>query len=174
MNTNNNELFFKYEDKTYPDLIRRGWHSQYIIPIAQKFCRGKVIDIGNSRDSWTFPGAQDCCDLNNKVPWNDAMKIPVENEYYNAIFSSHCLEHLADYFGGLCEWTRILKPGGMLFLYLPDSEAMPYWKPCNDRRHLHILKPEDLKYDLENLGYKNILISGTDLAFSWSIVGQKK
>lgn len=166
-------MFFEYNEKTYPNLIRRGWHSQYIFPIAQKFCKGKIIDIGNSKDSWAFPDATDCCDLTNDPPWNDAMNIPVKDNWYNSVFSSHCLEHVPDYYGALTEWTRILKPDGILFLYLPDSDACPYWKPCNDRRHLHILRPDDLKYDLEKLGYINILIGNTDLAYSWSIVAQK-
>ena len=164
------DKFFEYEGKMYPDLIRRGWHSQYIMPVAQKFCTGTGIDIGNSKDSWAFPGATDCCDLNNDAPWNNAMKIPVNDKHYNFVFSSHCLEHLDDYIGGLMEWKRILKPGGILFLYLPDSDACPYWKPCNDLRHRHILRPNDIKYDLENLGFKNILVSGTDLAHSFSVV----
>ncbi len=45
------------------------------------------------------------------------------------VFSSHCLEHL-ERVGkrALRLWLRKLKPGGILFLYLPH-ESMRLWNP---------------------------------------------
>lgn len=41
------------------------------------------------------------------------------------IFSSHLLEHIANWKGALKEWWRILKQGGYLVLYLPDKHEYP-------------------------------------------------
>lgn len=164
-------MFFEYNNRQYPSLVRGGCHSQYILPVAQKFCVGKGIDIGCAKDSWAFPGA-DKCDLTMASPWNDALKIPMKDDHYDFVFSSHCLEHIADYYSALVEWTRVIKPNGILFLYLPSVDC-EYWRPANDRKHLHILYPADIKYDLSKLGYDPILLSGTDLAYSYSVVARK-
>ena len=43
----------------------------------------------------------------------------------DTIFSSHLLEHIANFPAALKEWWRILKPGGHLILYLPDEDEYP-------------------------------------------------
>lgn len=161
--------YFEYKGKIYPDYIRRGNHAQYILPVAGKMCVGKGIDIGAGNEKWAFPGA-DTCDLNSDPPWNDATKIPVNSDHYDFVFSSHCLEHIPDYYAALQEWIRIIKPGGVLFLYLPSIEC-EYWRPSNDRKHLHILYPDDVKYDFISLGITNIVVSGIDAAYSYCIYG---
>jgi ADP-heptose:LPS heptosyltransferase/predicted SAM-dependent methyltransferase len=40
-------------------------------------------------------------------------------------YSSHCLEHVADYQACLKEWWRVIKPSGFLVLYLPDEDEYP-------------------------------------------------
>jgi ADP-heptose:LPS heptosyltransferase/predicted SAM-dependent methyltransferase len=40
-------------------------------------------------------------------------------------FSSHCLEHVADWKACLKEWWRVIKPAGYLVLYLPDEDEYP-------------------------------------------------
>ena len=167
-----NSNFFEYKNKLYPDFIRRGNATQYILPVAQKICSGNGIDIGSNNNDWAFPGA-DTCDLNNQPPWNDANKIPVSDGYYDFVFSSHCLEHIPDYYAALIEWVRILKSGGILFLYLPSIEC-EYWRPANDRKHLHILYPKDVEYDLRSLGLHSLFVSGIDAAYSYCVCGEKE
>jgi ADP-heptose:LPS heptosyltransferase/predicted SAM-dependent methyltransferase len=41
------------------------------------------------------------------------------------VFSSHTLEHIADYKAALKEWWRVIKQGGHLVLYLPDEDEYP-------------------------------------------------
>lgn len=45
------------------------------------------------------------------------------------IFSSHCLEDFEDTAGVLREWFRVLKPSGLLVLFLPDQQR--YLAHCN-------------------------------------------
>ena len=47
----------------------------------------------------------------------------VDDESYDFVLSSHCLEHLADSLGGLREWMRVLRPAGVLALVVPHKDA---------------------------------------------------
>lgn len=45
----------------------------------------------------------------------------IEAEKYDFVLSCHNLEHVANPIKALYEWKRVLKPGGMLVLVLPDK-----------------------------------------------------
>jgi SAM-dependent methyltransferase len=53
----------------------------------------------------------------------DATDIPLADSTQEFIVAAHVLEHLIDPFAGLYEWSRLLKPGGQLFMTLPDHDA---------------------------------------------------
>ena len=46
----------------------------------------------------------------------------VEDETYDFVVSSHCLEHLVDTHEGIKNWFRIIKPGGFLIVVVPDED----------------------------------------------------
>jgi predicted SAM-dependent methyltransferase len=52
----------------------------------------------------------------------DARNIPLPDDYADIVFSSECLEHFPwkEYQSALKEWCRILKPGGMIRIEVPD------------------------------------------------------
>ncbi len=53
---------------------------------------------------------------------NDAVNITgVGDEVYDFVFSSHCLEHIANPIKALKEWLRIIKTGGHVVLILPEK-----------------------------------------------------
>jgi SAM-dependent methyltransferase len=45
-----------------------------------------------------------------------------EDESFDFVFSSHCLEHLSDADEGLRNWLRVLKPGGHMVVCVPDED----------------------------------------------------
>lgn len=49
------------------------------------------------------------------------------------VYSSHCLEHCEDWRAALAEWCMMLRPGGRLFLYLPDVDHYTTANP--EHRH---------------------------------------
>lgn len=46
----------------------------------------------------------------------------VDNNSYDFVVSSHCLEHLNDPNIGLKNWIRIIKPGGHLVITIPEED----------------------------------------------------
>jgi predicted SAM-dependent methyltransferase len=51
----------------------------------------------------------------------DACKLPIEDESYDAIYSSHILEHIDHrLFEPLREWLRVLKIGGEILVAVPN------------------------------------------------------
>jgi SAM-dependent methyltransferase len=158
--------FIEYKGKKYPKFQSEGNASQFAIPFAKHICKGKGVDIGFHKEDWKFPGAigADLIDTTNSY---HAMSLPNDLDY---IYSSHCLEHLPDWVAALEFWALMLKKGGNIFLYLPHPDQ-EYWKPWNNRKHLHALYPESVKECLESFGIKDVVVSERDLNHSFSVIG---
>jgi SAM-dependent methyltransferase len=158
-----------YKGKDYPHFQAEGNASQFAIPFAKHFCKGYGIDVGCNRQEWCFPGAIGV-DLNFKDE-NTAYSFEYKDLDY--VYSSHCLEHLPDWVTALDYWTANLKPGGVLFLYLPHYNQ-EYWRPFNNRKHIHMFSAESIRDYMIDRGYINIFHSDRDMNDSFMIVGEKK
>jgi SAM-dependent methyltransferase len=56
---------------------------------------------------------------------------------YDAVLSSHVLEHVADPLGALREWLRVLRPGGHVLIVLPHREGtFDHRRPVTALEHL--------------------------------------
>ena len=155
-------MLFHYKNSTYPTYLREGNACQFITPVAQHFCKGRGLDIGAGK--WPLPGA---------IPvelkdGGDAMDLPAGP--FDYVFSSHCLEHLADPIAALEHWKTRLTEGGVLFLYLPHPD-MEYWRPENCRKHRHSWAPERMAQIVKALGFKNVIHSERDMAWSFCVTG---
>jgi len=73
----------------------------------QKIC----ISQNRGRSNWLV------CNLNNE-------RYPFEDNSIDAVYSSHCLEHLKDRDHAFWEINRILKPGGLAFIKVPHKSFM--------------------------------------------------
>ena len=168
----NREDLFSYEFNgvLYPNYLRDGNMMQYIRPLAEKYCIGKGIDIGGGK--WPF--CERVVDSGNE----DALNF--NGEDYDFIFSSHCLEHLDKPRVALRYWLTKLRPGGVLFLYLPHPD-MEYWRPGNHKGtscdppspHRNIWEPHVAAAMVGFAGFRDIIYSGRDLAWSYCVVGWK-
>ena len=156
--------FFEYQGKLYPSYIRDGHAADFIIPAAYKFCIGKGLDIGGTKDCH-YPGAQ----IINIDPPSIYHATNLPDEKYDYIFSSHTLEHIENYLETLLYWRAHLREDGVLFLYLPHPD-MAYWHPQNCKKHRHIFTPEQIGLALKGLEYKDILCSCRDLYWSFAVV----
>lgn len=158
----------QYNNRTYPHFQAEGNASQFSIPFAKHFCKGVGYDIGCNRLDWAYPGAT-AVDLLFDDEW-EAYNLPDTKVDY--IYSSHCLEHLPDWIKALDYWTDKIRTGGVLFLYLPHYNQ-EYWRPWNNRKHLHVFSPEIIKDYMTERGYINIFYSDRDMNDSFMIVGEK-
>ena len=114
--------------------------AQFAIPYAKHFCKGYGYDIGCNKKEWAFPES-----IPIDLKFNDgfsALNLPKKNVNY--IFSSHCLEHLDNWVIAMNYWYDCLMSGGILFLYLPHYYKK-FWRPWNNRNHIHIMDPKILK-----------------------------
>jgi SAM-dependent methyltransferase len=153
---------FEYRGDLYPDYLRRGNAARFIAPTAQQFCQGRGLDVGAG--PWPFGDAQPV-ELRDG---GDAMDLPAGQ--FDYVFSSHCLEHLANPVAAIEHWKTRIRPGGVLFLYLPHP-SQKYWRPVNCRKHLHIFHPADTADMLRDLGFENVIHGERDLAWSFAAVG---
>lgn len=166
------EKLFTYAGTRYPDYLKRGNAMQFVEPFARRFCVGKGVDVGCGE--WPLAGAIPV-ELKHGL---DAYKLPRECTELDYVFSSHCLEHLTDPFTALEHWRdRLKRPEqvvepGVIFLYLPHPD-MRYWRPEHCRKHRHLFHPEDVVAMLRALGFKDILCSERDLAWSFAVVGHR-
>lgn len=159
------DRLYNYKGKIYPSYLKSGNAARFIEPYGKELCKGVGLDIGGVFN-WYLPGAK-AINIFAHDNW-DAYNLPAGE--YDYIFSSHTLEHLPNPVKALEYWKAHIKPGGVLFLYLPHPD-MEYWLPQNDRKHLHVFHPEDMKKLLLDLGFENVLASERDLYWSYSVVG---
>tara|TARA_Y100000590_G_C15619920_1_gene977165 strand:+ start:496 stop:1002 length:507 start_codon:yes stop_codon:yes gene_type:complete len=156
----------EYENSLYPKFQSEGNAAQFAISYAKKFCKGKGYDIGFCKEEWKFPNSIgiDISDTKNEY---NANFLPDKKIDY--IFSSHCLEHIQDWVHTIEYWISHIKEKGTLFLYLPDF-SQKYWRPWNNRKHLHCFNPEIFKEFCKSKKFKKFFISGIDLNNSFFVV----
>jgi SAM-dependent methyltransferase len=61
----------------------------------------------------------------------------LSDDSYDAVLSSHVLEHFANPIGALREWLRVLRPGGSFLIVLPHKEGCAdHRRPATPLAHL--------------------------------------
>lgn len=155
----------------YPLFQSQGFAAQFAIPFAKQVIGENKTgyDIGCNRHEWCYPGAL-AVDPNIEGCCYDAYNLP--NIAVDYIFSSHCLEHLPNWIDALQYWISKLHSGGVLFLYLPDY-SQTYWRPWNNRKHIHIFTPKIIEDYLTSAGMGNVFVSGVDLNNSFMVIAEK-
>lgn len=137
-----------WEGRFYPDCLTVGGASFFIRRRALCWCQGQGLDIGAGH--WPLPGAQPV----DPAVYPDGLRLdqvpPASQDY---VFSSHCLEHIADWQSALAQWAGKLKPGGILFLYLshPDCGLWRMENPFMAGHHRWVPDPATVKTALGQL-----------------------
>lgn len=91
-----------------------------------KYLKGHGIDIGCGDDKLALNDLdtgqlQWRCDGWDKENGDAHYLSGIQDNVYDFVYSSHCLEHLSDPSVALTNWWRVLKPGGTLFVMVPDE-----------------------------------------------------
>jgi len=85
---------------------------------VSRFMNGKAIDIGAGTDlvcDWAERFDVEDGDANAITKYRQAGA-------YDAVHSSHCLEHMHDPQNALLEWWALLKPGGYMVTVVPHED----------------------------------------------------
>jgi SAM-dependent methyltransferase len=99
----------------------------------ERYLRGRVIDIGCGADL-IVPHAE-AFDLEHGDAQAVASLRP--KGAYDAVCSSHCLEHMRDVPKALQEWWALVRHGGYLVLVVPDEDLYEQggWPSLFNRDH---------------------------------------
>ncbi len=78
--------------------------------------------------------------------------LPFRPGAFDALVGQHVLEHLPDVRAELCEWRRVLAPGGRIALATPNAR---YPDPSHyaDSDHAHIFAMEELRELMSQAGF---------------------
>jgi SAM-dependent methyltransferase len=93
---------------------------------ATRYFVGYGLDVGGGPDSLAlfhelFPLIRNVVIYDS--PQGDAQKLDnVEDESFDFLYSSHCLEHVRDAAEALANWIRVVKRGGHLIVSVPDED----------------------------------------------------
>jgi SAM-dependent methyltransferase len=161
-----------YEGEFYPDYLTVGGNSYAIRRTALKYCKGHGLDIGAGH--WPLPGATPIDTECGPGTANRIEGIPDGSQDY--VFSSHCLEHISEWEKALENWISKIKPGGILFLYLPHPSCK-LWHMSNPfMRNIHkwVPDPETISKAVTERGLTIIdRDDGPDHFFSFFVCAKK-
>ena len=95
---------------------------------ASRYFVGDGIDIGCGSDcveayKEQFPRMNSC--VGYDLGQGDAQYCGGnvdDHEQFDFVHSSHCLEHMRDPHIAICNWWKLVKPGGHLILMVPDED----------------------------------------------------
>jgi hypothetical protein len=158
---------WEWEGRFYPDHLTVGGACFGAFREAKKWCQGEGIDIGAG--AWPFPGSKPI-----DTSWYpDGLKLaevaPHSQDY---VFTSHTLEHIKDWRGAIAEFLSKIKPGGILFIYLPHPEC-GLWRmenPFMRKHHEWVPEPAVVKEALQMLGLEIVgFDDGPDVMMSFFI-----
>jgi SAM-dependent methyltransferase len=90
--------------------------------VARYLSGANILDIGyRGYFHNAEPIVAQAIGIDLEYPGYDGKTLPFEDNSQDAVFSSHCLEHIADYKGALREWFRVLRVGGFMVVSVPHQ-----------------------------------------------------
>jgi SAM-dependent methyltransferase len=93
---------------------------------TMRYFVGNGLDIGGGHDSLAlsvelFPLINDVAIYD--APRGDVQRLGnVDDEFFDFVFSSHCLEHVSDPVATLANWIRVVRRGGHLVISVTNED----------------------------------------------------
>jgi len=104
--------------------------------------------------------------LGLNVTCGDLLQAHYKEAFFDVVMFNHSLEHLHNPLETLRETCRILKPGGLLLVTLPNARSFEawlfgrWWVHWDVPRHLYHFTPETLSRLIEKAGFRVTKIRG--------------
>ena len=109
-------------------------------------------------------------------PGYDGRSLPFPDESQDAVFSSHCLEHVDDARATISEWFRVLKTDGFLVICVPHqhlyerkSNPPSRWNPDHRRFYTPATLLIDIEDALKPNTYRLRHLADNDVNYNYSI-----
>jgi hypothetical protein len=89
----------------------------------QRFVKGsKVLDVGfRGYGGSVLPILEGAIGVDLDYPGYDGHRLPFEDGSQDAVFSSHCLEHIPNYVQIIQDWYRVTRVGGHIITVVPSA-----------------------------------------------------
>ena len=136
-----------------------------------------ILDIGyKGGTADAVPITESAIGVELDYPGYDGKHLPFPEASQDAIFASHCLEHISDYRSVLSDWYRVLKIGGYLLIMVPhrdlyERKSAPPSKFNPD--HKRFYTPASLLAEIEEAlpvaGFRVRSLKDLDDGFDYSV-----
>jgi SAM-dependent methyltransferase len=132
--------------KSYVDKIESGFFAKYL-------SGQNILDVGFAGHEGTGqPIVPNAIGIDMNYPGYDGIRLPFADASQDAVYSSHCYEHIADHVAALRDWYRVLKVGGYIVLVVPHMHLFERRETLPSRwnaDHKHFFTPARLLADIE-------------------------
>ena len=156
--------------KTYAAKIESGFFDRYLTGKA-------ILEIGYKGGlEGVVPIVPQAIGIDIDYPGYDGKSLPFPDESQDAVYSSHCLEHIKDYRSALREWFRVTKVGGYLVIVVPHQHLFERKQDLPSRwnlDHYRFYTPATLLSEIEEAfepnSYRVRHLVDNDLGFDYSV-----
>jgi SAM-dependent methyltransferase len=144
---------------------------------VRTYLSGKnILDIGyRGGFGQATPIVSQAVGVDLGYPGYDGVHLPFENQSQDAVYTSHCLEHMDHPAAAIVEWFRVLKVGGYLIVTVPHQYLYERKRelPSKHPSHLHFFTPSKLLALFEGAVAPNLYrvrhLQDNDLFYDYSI-----
>ena len=155
--------------KTYASRMYSGFFRTYL-------SGAKVLDIGyRGGFGETEPIVPQAVGVDFGYPGYDGISLPFETNSQDAIYSSHCLEHMNNVQDVLLEWLRVLRIGGFMVITVPHQYLYERKVnlPSKQPEHVRFFSPSTLldliEKSLEPNTYRVRHMADNDLGYRYDL-----
>ena len=154
--------------KVYWQRLRSGFVERYLSGTH-------ILDIGyRGGHAQAVPIVPQAIGVDLDYPGYDGTTLPFADLSQDALFVSHCLEHIQDYRASLADWYRVLKIGGYLLIFVPHKylyERRPAPPSALNPDHKRFYTPASLLAEIEESlpinGFRVRHLADNDYAYDY-------
>ena len=165
-------------DRSVGNELRKSYRQKIESGFFEKYLSGEsILEIGykGGRDG-VVPIVPQAIGIDVDYPGYDGIHLPFPDASQDAVYSSHCLEHIVDYKAALQDWFRTLKVGGYLVIIVPHKFLFERKRDLPSRwnkEHKRYYTPSSFLREIEEAfdpnSYRIRHLIDNDLGFDYSL-----
>ena len=145
--------------------------------VAKYLSGGAILDIGyRGYIEDVEPVVPQAIGIELDYPGYDGRRLPFDDQTQDAVFASHCLEHIEDYQNALSDWHRVLKIGGFMIIAVPHQflyerrQRLPSrWNEDHKRFYTPASLMREIEQSLVPNTYRIRLLADNDLWYDYAV-----